>query len=77
MKMRYYIQPLKKFAKSSFEGRLWEVVVALISAIFSYQGFKANLAIVAFPMAGVCFICVVGLLTSIYFNIKERFFSDK
>jgi Na+/H+ antiporter NhaC len=69
--MRHYIQPIKTFARSSFEANIWEVVVALISGMFAYLGYKANLAILLFPMATVSFICMVGLLTSVYHEIKE------
>gem|GEM_PF-1913305 len=72
MKMRYYIQPLKKLAKSSFEGRLWEIVVAIISGMFAYKGYQAKLALLLFPMGAVCFICIAGLTTSLFFWIRER-----
>jgi len=75
--MRHYVQPLKTIAKSSFEANLWEVVVALISGLFAYLGYKANLAILLFPMAAVCFICVFGLLISLYLEIVELLNKDK
>jgi len=77
LKMRHYVQPLKTIAKSSFEANLWEVVVALISGLFAYLGYKANLAILLFPMAAVCFICVFGLLISLYLEIVELLNKDK
>jgi len=77
LKMRHYAQPLKTIAKSSFEANLWEVVVALISGLFAYLGYKSNLAIILFPMAAVCFICVFGLLISVYHEIIELLNKDK
>ncbi|MBO9492030.1 hypothetical protein J7384_16840 [Endozoicomonas sp. G2_1] len=73
MKMRYTFQPLKQFATSSFEGKLWKVVVGVISGLFAYKGYQANVAIILFPMAGVCLVCIVGLLTSMYFSVLELF----
>ena len=71
MKIRHYAQPLKTLVKSNIEVNLWEIVVALISGLFAYLGYKANLAIILFPMLAVSFICLVGLLVSLYHEITE------
>ncbi len=75
MKVNHYTQSLKNVAKSGFEEKLWEVVVGLVGAVFSYKGFQVNLAIIAFPMAAVCFICLTSIIISIYYAIKEEFFN--
>ena len=76
LKINHYTQALKNVAKSGFEEKLWEVVVGFIGAVLSYKGFQINVAIIAFPMAAVCFICLTSIFISIYYAIKEEFFEN-
>lgn len=76
LKVHHYTQALKNVAKSGFEEKLWEVVVGLIGGVMSYKGFQAGVALIAFPMAAVSFICITSIFIGFYYAIKEEFFGD-
>ncbi|KZN56573.1 MULTISPECIES: hypothetical protein [Pseudoalteromonas] len=49
-----------------------ELIIGVICIVLAVVGFKANMLLIFIPAALISFLCLVGIVYSLYFYIQEK-----
>ncbi|NMP15945.1 hypothetical protein [Thalassotalea sp. Y01] len=68
---RKYIRPVKIGIKTRLEQTVLELAASIICAVFSYQGYLADIALLAIPCAIVSVVSFVLFLQNLYLQLND------